>query len=75
MALVTSFCSHYAFTNISRFDVRMLQLTVKSVRDTKVGVIFDPQSLIQALTGLISEHMDARLAEPDPLTENVTSVC
>lgn len=50
-------------------------LTVKSVRDTKVGVIFDPQSLIQALTGLISEHMDARLAEPDPLTENVTSVC
>ncbi|XP_037405883.1 gluconeogenesis factor-like isoform X3 [Triticum dicoccoides] len=50
-------------------------LTVKSVRDTKVGVIFDPQSLIQALTGLISEHMDACLAEPDPLTENVTSVC
>uniref|UniRef100_A0A453F1W8 Gluconeogenesis factor n=1 Tax=Aegilops tauschii subsp. strangulata TaxID=200361 RepID=A0A453F1W8_AEGTS len=50
-------------------------LTVKSVHDTKVGVIFDPVSLIQALTGLISEHMDARLAEPDPLTENVTSVC
>nr|BAJ95269.1 predicted protein [Hordeum vulgare subsp. vulgare] len=50
-------------------------VTVKSVHDGKVGVIFDPQSLIQALTGLISEHMDACLAEPDCLTENVTSLC
>jgi hypothetical protein len=48
---------------------------VQSVHDTKVGVIFDPQSLIQALTRLISEHMDIRLSEHDRLTENVKSVC
>lgn len=48
---------------------------MESVHDAKVGVIFDPQSLIQALTSLISEHMDVRLAEPDRLTENVKSVC
>ncbi|KAM0845069.1 hypothetical protein ACQ4PT_056628 [Festuca glaucescens] len=50
-------------------------ITVQSVRDAKVGVIFDPQSLIQALTGLILEHMGAGLFEPDRLTENVKSVC
>jgi 1-deoxy-D-xylulose 5-phosphate reductoisomerase len=48
---------------------------VQSVRDAKVGVIFDPQSLIQALTSLISEHVDIHLSEPDRLTENVKSVC
>ena len=48
---------------------------MQSVRDAKMGVIFDPQSLIQALTRLISEHMDAGLSEPDRLIESVKSVC
>ncbi|XP_015689274.2 uncharacterized protein YNL011C [Oryza brachyantha] len=46
-------------------------VTVDSVRDAKTGVIFDSQSLIQALTSLISGR---RLVEPDLLTENVESL-
>ena len=53
----------------------MSQVTVQSVRDAKVGVVFDSQSLIQALTRLISEHMDTCLSEHDHLIENVKSVC
>ncbi|XP_039848221.1 uncharacterized protein YNL011C-like [Panicum virgatum] len=49
-------------------------VTVESVHDPKVGVIFDPRSLIQALTSLISEEMDAHLSEPGYLTENVKLV-
>jgi len=49
-------------------------VTVESVHDPKVGVIFDPRSLIQALTSLISEEMDTHLSEPGYLTENVKLV-
>ncbi|KAL6842792.1 hypothetical protein ACP4OV_027636 [Aristida adscensionis] len=49
-------------------------VTVASIHDPKVGVIFDPRSLIQALTSLIFEHMDIRLAASDHLMENVKSV-
>lgn len=38
-------------------------VTVKSIHDPKVGVIFDARSLIQALTILISEHMDMCVSE------------
>ena len=48
-----------------------LQVTVESVHDPKVGVIFDPRSLIQALTSLISEEMNLRFPEPGYLTENI----
>ena len=51
-----------------------LQVTVESVHDPKVGVIFDPRSLIQALTSLISEEMDTHLSEPGYLSENVKLV-
>jgi hypothetical protein len=34
---------------------------VASIHDPKVGVIFDPPSLIQALTDMISEHVHQRL--------------
>uniref|UniRef100_A0A0D3ER74 Gluconeogenesis factor n=2 Tax=Oryza TaxID=4527 RepID=A0A0D3ER74_9ORYZ len=47
-------------------------VTVDSIHDGKTGIIFDPHSLIQALTSLIS---DRRFVEPDLLTENVESVC
>uniref|UniRef100_A0A0D9V2V9 Gluconeogenesis factor n=1 Tax=Leersia perrieri TaxID=77586 RepID=A0A0D9V2V9_9ORYZ len=47
-------------------------VTVDSINDAKTGIIFDPQSLIQALTSLIS---DRRFVEPDLLTENLESVC
>jgi hypothetical protein len=52
----------------------ILQVTVESVHDPKVGIIFDPRSLIQALTSLISEEMTTHLSEPDYLTENVKYV-
>lgn len=48
-------------------------ITVESVVDEKVGVIFDPQSLIQALTGLIPGQMDS--LQPDCLTENAKFAC
>ena len=48
-----------------------LQVTVESVHDPKVGAIFDPRSLIQALTSLISEEMNLRFPEPGYLTENI----
>jgi len=46
-------------------------VTVESVHDPKVGAIFDPRSLIQALTSLISEEMNLRFPEPGYLTENI----
>uniref|UniRef100_A0A0E0MZ85 Gluconeogenesis factor n=1 Tax=Oryza rufipogon TaxID=4529 RepID=A0A0E0MZ85_ORYRU len=46
-------------------------VTVDSIHDGKTGIIFDPHSLIQALTSLIS---DRRFVEPDLLTENVESL-
>ncbi|CAD6237869.1 unnamed protein product [Miscanthus lutarioriparius] len=49
-------------------------VTVKSIHDPKVGVIFDARSLIHALTILISEHMDMCLSERGHLTENVKVV-
>lgn len=49
-------------------------VTVKSINDPKVGVIFDARSLIQALTNLISEQMDMCLSERGHLTENVKVV-
>jgi len=49
----------------------VLQVTVESVHDPKVGAIFDPRSLIQALTSLISEEMNLRFPEPGYLTENI----
>ncbi|CAL4962654.1 unnamed protein product [Urochloa decumbens] len=49
-------------------------VTVESIHDPKVGIIFDPRSLIQALTSLISEEINMQLSEPDYLTENVKVV-
>nr|CAB3473576.1 unnamed protein product [Digitaria exilis] len=49
-------------------------VTVESVHDPKVGVIFDPRSLIEALTRLISEEMNMHLSESGYLTENVKLV-
>ncbi|CAO2183338.1 unnamed protein product [Urochloa humidicola] len=49
-------------------------VTVESVHDPKAGIIFDPCSLIQALTSLISEEMNMQLSEPSYLTENVKVV-
>ena len=37
--------------------VIFLQIAVDSVHDPKVGVVFDPKSLIQALVDLIGRHM------------------
>lgn len=34
-----------------------LQIVVDSIRDPKVGVIFDPKSLIQAIADLVSKYM------------------
>lgn len=62
--LVLSSASTLAFAEPIVFVCQsVLQVTVKSIHDPKVGVIFDARSLIQALTILISEHMDMCVSE------------
>jgi hypothetical protein len=66
---------HYRFAETIVFVCQsILQVTVKSIHDPKVGAIFDARSLIQALTILISEQMDMCLSERGHLTENVKVV-
>jgi len=67
MLLYYSFLLKHLFL----YGQSILQVTVESVHDPKVGAIFDPRSLIQALTSLISEEMNLRFPEPGYLTENI----
>lgn len=38
-----------------------LQIVVGSIRDPKVGVIYDPKSLIQAVADLIDRYMKSQV--------------
>lgn len=42
----------------------LLQITVHSICDPKVGIIFDPKSLIQAIADLLGRHMKTTVREP-----------
>lgn len=43
----------------------VLQIFVDSIHDPKVGVIFDPKSLIQALADVVGKHLSANVTELD----------
>ena len=43
----------------------LLQIFVDSIHDPKVGVIFDPKSLIQALADVVGKHMSTNVTELD----------
>lgn len=38
-----------------------LQILVNSIRDPKVGIIFDPKSLIEALSNVVGGYMSANI--------------
>ena len=45
-----------------------------SIHDPNVGIIFDPRSLINALTGLILDHRDSCLIDLDTIYSSGHSV-
>lgn len=52
-----------------------MQVYVDSVRDPKVGIVFEPRSLIKALTDLIHERRDNSASHAVVLMDNSEPVC
>lgn len=48
------------------------QVTVDSIQEPKVGTVFNPRSLIKALTDLIHKHSDFRQAYSEAVNNNHT---
>lgn len=54
---------HYLWTLVLTNYLFILQINVDSIHDPKVGVIFDPKSLIQSLADVVATHMSTNVKE------------
>jgi len=54
---------HYLWTLVVTNYLFILQINVDSIHDPKVGVIFDPKSLIQSLADVVATHMSTNVKE------------
>lgn len=54
---------HYLWTLVVTNYLFILQINVDSIHDPKVGVTFDPKSLIQSLADVVATHMSTNVKE------------
>ena len=54
---------HYLWTLVLTNYLFILQINVDSIQDPKVGVTFDPKSLIQSLADVVATHMSTNVKE------------